>query len=41
MILFFQNLLMILLKKIENEVVYPGQIKVLVVRESKALGYAK
>lgn len=28
-------------KKIENEVVYPGQIKVLVVRESKALGYAK
>jgi ribonuclease Y len=28
-------------KKIENEIVYPGQIKVLVVRESKALGYAK
>ena len=28
-------------KRIENEVVYPGQIKVLVVRESKALGYAK
>jgi len=28
-------------KKIENEIVYPGQIKVLVVRESKAFGYAK
>ncbi|MGB9749255.1 MAG: ribonuclease Y [Caldisericia bacterium] len=28
-------------KKIENDIVYPGQIKVLVVRESKALGYAK
>ena len=28
-------------KKIENEVMYPGQIKVLVVRESKAVGYAK
>ncbi len=28
-------------KKIESEIVYPGQIKVLVVRESKALGYAK
>lgn len=28
-------------KKIENEIVYPGQIKVLVIRESKALGYAK
>lgn len=28
-------------KKIEDEIVYPGQIKVLVVRESKAFGYAK
>ena len=28
-------------KKIESEMVYPGQIKVTVIRESRAIDYAK
>ena len=30
-----------IVKKIENELDYPGQIKVLVIRESRAIEYAK
>jgi ribonuclease Y len=28
-------------KRIENELTYPGQIKVIVIRESRAVEYAK